>query len=116
MKSMLYIPLLMLSAQLNAAPLIFMTGERLLTYCQNQDIDSRDRGICDGFLAGMADSATTIQSLNAGYVNVCINDSASPFQLRNAFLRLAERQPAQLKHAASSMVLAILASDYPCKK
>ncbi len=98
-----------------ADELIFMSGDKLLAYCTNEDDGSKDRGICEGYLAGLVDAATTIKSWRRGDVGICIPNDASPFFLRNSILAWGDKNPNDLQTAASAIALNIFREAYPCR-
>lgn len=97
-----------------AGELTFMTGQQLLEFCTNTDTASMDRGLCTGYLAGLADAATTLRHWQRAAPGVCIPRDASPFALRQEFLRYAQEHPDAWPGAASGLALNALRRAYPC--
>lgn len=96
--------------------LIFLSGERLLTYCTDLDSESLARGICEGYLAGMMDTVTTLRGLDIARVNTCATPKVSPFRLRNAYLEWAEKHPQDMGAAASTVALLAMSEAFPCER
>ncbi len=99
-----------------AEELIFMSGDKLLTYCSTVYDTSKDRGLCEGYLTGLMDAATTMKVWRRGDVGICIPGEASPFQLRSLFLTHAEKYPEGQKGAASATVWNLFREVYPCRR
>lgn len=116
MRNILFILILLSTGAGQAQELIFMSGGKLLRYCSNGDNASMDRGLCEGYLAGMMDAATTVRYLSTGYLDTCVTPDTTPFMMRNAFLDWAAKHPEDLDSAASSVVLSAFVQAFPCKR
>lgn len=116
MRYLALISLLMLSLTSRADELIFMTGEKLLRYCSNQENSSMDRGLCEGYLAGLMDTSTTLRYWHTANINFCPTHDLNPFFMRNDFLEWADRHPERLHMAASALLIEIFLKKYPCRR
>jgi hypothetical protein len=97
-----------------AAELTFMTGSQLLEFCTNTDTASMDRGLCTGYLAGLADAGTTLRHWRRAAPGFCIPRDASPFALRQEFLRYAQENEAGWDGAAAGLAINAFRRAYPC--
>ncbi len=96
------------------AELTFMTGRQLLEFCTNTDTASMDRGLCTGYLAGLADGAATLRHWRRGAPGFCVPEDASPFDLRQEFLRYAQEHAEGWEGSAAGLGLNAFRRAYPC--
>jgi Rap1a immunity proteins len=100
----------------------YLTGEELLGNC-NQQVESTERGICTGYLAGVAASAQFIQLYFPGvppgeywsHTDVCIPDGVTIEQLRIVWLKSAAAYSRDLHHEAIRLVVRAFGEAWPCE-
>lgn len=106
--------LVMLPLATPAAELVYMTGRQLVDYCGATDTTTLDRGLCEGYLTGLADAATTLRHWRRAAPGFCVPADASPFRLRQVFLEWALEQEGELDNAASGLALNAFRQAFPC--
>jgi hypothetical protein len=89
---------------------VFVNGSDLFRYCQDKDDGSR--GLCNGYIAGVADA--TVGTQISGY------RSCSPYgrtvgQVHDVVVQWLARHPQHRHKAAPGLIAAALAEAFPCR-
>lgn len=92
----------------------FHTGKSLLEWCREED--SSETLLCMGYLAGVSDALEGI-AFNAGWgtSGVCRPKGTTVGRVRDAVIRWADAHPAQMRRAASVVVINALQAEFPCE-
>ncbi|MDZ7751545.1 MAG: Rap1a/Tai family immunity protein [Gammaproteobacteria bacterium] len=98
-----------------ATELVYMTGRQLLDYCGSTDAATLDRGLCEGYLTGLADGATTLRTWQRAAPGFCVPADASPFKLRRVFVEWAQEYESELNNAAAGLALNAFRQHFPCR-
>lgn len=98
-----------------ATELVYMTGRQLLDYCKSTDAATLERGLCEGYLTGLADGATTLRTWQRAAPGFCVPADASPFRLREVFVEWALDYESELDNAAAGLALNAFRQHFPCR-
>lgn len=105
----------LLPAPVAAADLVYMNGRQLVGYCEATDAASAERGLCEGYLTGLADAATTLRHWQRAAPGFCVPREASPFRLRQVFLEWTLDAGPELDTAAAGVALNAFRHAFPCR-
>jgi hypothetical protein len=89
----------------------FLNGNDLYAYCTASD--NSKRGICLGYIEGMADSIGVMQSISAAAV-VCIPPVLAG-QARDVVVKYLQENPAHRHEAGATLVMEALHDAWPCR-
>lgn len=116
MGRMVLILMLLAAVPAGAGEYVYMTGERLRTYCASVDSVALDRGLCEGYLSGLVDAATTLHHWTVARAYICVSPEVTPFRLREVYLKWVETHPQGLDGAASGIALNAFQANFPCQQ
>ena len=88
----------------------FLTSKSLLTYCQS-NLPAED-GICQGYLAGVADSVYSGHL--SDFVSICVPKGVTSLELKALFISYATEYPEFFERAADGLFTDALASKFSC--
>ncbi len=88
----------------------FLTSKSLLTYCQS-NLPAED-GICQGYLAGVADSVYSGHL--SDFVSICVPKGVTSMELKELFISYATEYPEFFERAADGLFTDALASKFGC--
>ena len=88
----------------------FLTSKSLLTYCQS-NLPAED-GICQGYLAGVADSVYSGHL--SDFVSICVPKGVTSQELKALFISYATEYPEFFERAADGLFSDALASKFGC--
>ena len=88
----------------------FLTSKSLLTYCQS-NLPAED-GICQGYLAGVADSVYSGHLSN--FISICVPKGITTLELKALFISYATEYPEFFERAADGLFTDALASKFSC--
>ncbi len=88
----------------------FLTSKTLLTYCQSS-LPLED-GICQGYLAGIADSIYSGHQSN--FVAICIPKGINSSDLKKIFVEYATNFPEFFERAADGLITDAYARKFSC--
>ena len=114
MKRLVLLVFLGLVAGQAQAAVVFMTGSKLLEYCEN---DVGRWGVCAGYVTGIHD--ITEERFEAGGIrDICMPYGEAGVNVRQLVLvaqKWLEEHPENLHYAASGEVMAAFMDAFPCK-
>jgi hypothetical protein len=90
----------------------FVNGNDLYAYCTASDPSKR--GICLGYIEGMADSISMMQSVSSGAAVVCI-PAVVAGQARDVVVKYLQENPAHRDEAGATLVMEALHDAWPCR-
>lgn len=88
----------------------FLTSKSLLTYCQS-NLPAED-GICQGYLAGVADSVYSGHL--SDFISICVPKGVTTKELKTLFISYATEYPEFFERAADGLFTDALASRFSC--
>ena len=88
----------------------FLTSKSLLTYCQS-NLPAED-GICQGYLAGVADSVYSGHLSN--FLSICVPKGITTSELKVLFISYAIEYPEFFERPADGLFTDALASKFSC--
>lgn len=88
----------------------FLTSKALLTFCQS-NLPMED-GICQGYLAGIADSIYS--GHQSDFVSICIPKGIKSVDLKILFIEYATNYPEYFARAADGLFTDALAYKFTC--
>ncbi len=89
-------------------------GSKLLSLCS-----SRNAGLCDAYISGVADSATEVDEmpeLSGRKLGICIPKEVKGTALREAVVSSLRAHPEDSGRSAIELTLRALKAAYPCDK
>ena len=89
----------------------FLNGNDLYAYCTASDPSKR--GICLGYVEGMADSIAVMQSISTATV-FCI-PTVLAGQARDVVVKYLQENPAHRHEAGANLVMEALHDAWPCR-
>jgi hypothetical protein len=89
----------------------FLNGNDLYAYCTASE--NFKRGICLGYIEGLADSIGVMQSISAAVV-VCF-PPVSGGQARDVVVKYLQENPAHRHEAGATLVMEALHDAWPCR-
>lgn len=99
-----------------AAP--FLTGNQLLTFCEQGARDPSSEYLCLGYVAGAVDAVrateVAINQLRGETGLICVPVGVTPTQVRDVIIRRLRSNPTDRHFGASSLVLSAMMESYPC--
>lgn len=95
----------------SAAGSAFLNGNDLYAYCTGSD--NFTRGICLGYVEGMADSIGVMESVSKAAV-FCI-PPVSARQARDVVVKYLQENPAHRHEAGATLVMEALHDAWPCR-
>jgi hypothetical protein len=90
----------------------FLNGNDLYGYCTASD--NFKRGICLGYVEGMADSIGVMQSISAAAV-VCFPHDVLASQARDVVIKYLQENPAHRHETGATLVMEALHDAWPCR-
>ena len=88
----------------------FLTSKALLTFCQSK-LPLED-GICQGYLAGIADSIYS--GHQSGFVSICIPKGINSADLKTLFVAYATDYPEYFERPADGLFTDALSYTFAC--
>ena len=88
----------------------FLTSKSLLTYCQS-NLPTED-GICQGYLAGVADSVYSGHL--SDFISICVPKGVTTTELKALFISHATEYPEFFERAADGLFTDALALKFSC--
>ena len=88
----------------------FLTSKSLLTYCQS-NLPAED-GVCQGYLAGVADSVYSGHL--SDFISICVPKGITSTELKALFISYATEYPEFFDRAADGLFTDALASKFSC--
>ena len=88
----------------------FLTSKSLLTYCQS-NLPAED-GICQGYLAGVADSVYSGHLED--FISICVPKGVTTAELKALFISYAMEYPEFFERAADGLFTDALVSKFSC--
>lgn len=102
---------LALVAPADDRPLVYLTGNQLYEQCQSPAPGRR----CEGYVIGVLDTVTGLQSSGAIAPQICLSDNnVDSKQLVDIVAKFLHSHPERRHHSAASLVVPALREAFPC--
>ena len=93
----------------------FASGQDLLGWCENMDMDDIHWGLCVGSITAAHDMVMTYQAIGDVHSVVCTSMSHTRGDVVGAVINYMHENPGDLDYSLGDVVLSALANKFPCQ-
>jgi len=107
-----------LAAQVGTRADRIISAEKLEQSCssaETSEVGRMNLSYCLGAITGIADAATTLTAFFERDQIICLAHNDNSESMRLAFMSYLQRNPADRELPAATVVITVLAKNYPCK-